>query len=128
MHPNAKVCILFSAILIILICHLVSAQDLAPDSKHAGKCAKLDITITSEGKPVDKASVFVRTEEGDESKGRTNKEGVAFIKDVPYGITRVQVITESGTITGVDYELKKGSCSVKMEVKPKPATGGEQGQ
>lgn len=101
---------------------------MAPDGKHADKCSKLHITITSEGKPVQKATVLVQTKESEEFKGTTNKEGVASIKNVPYGITRVQVITRSGTITGLDYELKEGSCSVKMEVKPRPATGGEQWQ
>ena len=81
------------------------------------------------GKPVERASVIVRFEEGRSVakfgkkvrtswETRTNMEGVAKIPPLPQGKLRIQVIAKGYQTFGQDYEITDEEKTIEIRLNP----------
>lgn len=62
------------------------------------------------------ANVFVKSGDGQEFSAKTNSEGVAVLRDVPYGKAKVQITASRFKTFGKIFELVKKEESIEIEL------------
>jgi hypothetical protein len=111
---------------------MCAAQDQAPPTKKDQAPApsnKLSIEVTAgdTNKPVENASVYVKTVEEHVIKDKkfevnvkTNPEGVAHVPDAPMGKVLIQVVAEGWKPYGHWYEITDPKQVIKIHLERPP--------
>jgi len=105
------------------------AQQKSPPPENAAPVVRLTIQVTggSDNKPVENASVYVKTEEDHLLKDRkteqnvkTNLEGIAHIPDPPTGRVLIQVVADGWKPYGRWYDVTDLKQVVKIHLDRPP--------
>ncbi len=108
---------------------LVFAQQGTPSKENPAPIPRLTIEVTGgdANKPVDNASVYVKTEEDHlikdkktEQNVKTNKDGVAHLPDPPLGRVLIQVVAEGWKPFGHWYDITDSKQVVKIHLERPP--------
>lgn len=107
------------ALLVLLLAMAVSAA--AADDYSV---LKFNVVKATNGKPVRNAAVILHPvgEDGGQERGglelKTNSEGYAEYRGIPYGKLRVQVIARGFQTFGQDYDVDQPTKEVTIKLKP----------
>jgi hypothetical protein len=108
-------------------------QDKTTDSKKDSKpsdstTTKLRIHVTTaDGKPVDKASIYVRfpvaggifhKDKLSELNLKTNEDGSAKVPDIPRGKILIQVVAKGWKTYGKWYDIDSEAMTVEIKLEP----------
>jgi hypothetical protein len=108
---------------------LVFAQQGAPPKENLAPIPRLTIEVTGgdADKPVDNASVYVKTEEDHlikdkktEQNVKTNKDGIAHLPQPPLGRVLIQVVAEGWKPYGKWYDVTDPKQVVKIHLDRPP--------
>lgn len=108
---------------------LAFAQQSTPPKENPAPIPRLTIEVTGgdANKPVDNASVYVKTEEAHlikdkktEQNVKTNKDGVAHLPDPPLGRVLIQVVAEGWKPYGHWYDITDSKQVVKIHLDRPP--------
>src|ERR1700683_343005 len=109
------------------------SQQAQPDKKDkkSSETVKLRIEVTSaaDGKPIGKASVYVRFNESGgflhreklpELNFKTNQDGSAKVPEIPQGKILIQVIAKGWHTFGKWYEIETDEQKIQIKLDPPP--------
>jgi hypothetical protein len=108
---------------------LVFAQQGAPPKENPAPIPRLTIEVTGgdANKPVDNASVYVKTEQDHlikdkktEQNVKTNKDGIAHLPEPPLGRVLIQVVAEGWKPYGKWYDISDPKQVVKIHLDRPP--------
>jgi hypothetical protein len=108
---------------------LALAQQSTPPKENSAAIPRLTIEVTGgdANKPVDNASVYVKTEEDHlikdkktEQNIKTNKDGIAHLPQPPVGRVLIQVVAEGWKPFGRWYDVTDPKQVVKIHLDRPP--------
>jgi len=109
-----------------------AAQDQAPPSKKEqapapGNKITIEVTAGDANKPVENASVYVKTVEEHlikdkkfEVNVKTNPEGIAHVPDAPMGKVLIQIVADGWKPYGHWYEITDPKQVIKIHLERPP--------
>ncbi|MGB7732040.1 MAG: carboxypeptidase-like regulatory domain-containing protein [Candidatus Acidiferrum sp.] len=127
-----QICMLILMALLVLTTVMCAAQDQAPPPKKDQAPAPanrltIEVTAGDSNKPVENASVYVKTIEEHlikdkkfEVNVKTNQEGVAHVPDAPMGRVLVQIVADGWKPYGHWYDITDPKQVIKIHLERPP--------
>jgi len=116
----------------IILAAGAAAQDQAPPSKKEqapapGNKLTIEVTAGDANKPVENASVYVKTVEEHlikdkkfEVNVKTNPEGIAHVPDAPTGKVLIQIVADGWKPYGHWYDITDAKQVIKIHLERPP--------
>ena len=115
------------ALILFASCATVSAQQTAPPKEAPIPRLTIEITGGDEDKPIENASVYLKTHEDrlikdkkTELNVKTNMQGVAHVPQPPVGRVLIQVVAEGWKPYGHWYDITDSKQVVKIHLDRPP--------
>jgi hypothetical protein len=127
-----QICMLILMALLALTTVMCAAQDQGPPPKKDQAPAPsnrltIEVTAGDSSKPVENASVYVKTIEEHlikdkkfEVNVKTNQEGVAHVPDAPMGRVLVQIVADGWKPYGHWYDITDPKQVIKIHLERPP--------
>ncbi len=127
-----QICMLIPMALLALTTGMCAVQDQTPPPKKdqgpaPGNRLTIEVTAGDSHKPVENASVYVKTIEEHlikdkkfEVNVKTNQEGVAHVPDAPMGRVLVQIVADGWKPYGHWYDITDPKQEIKIHLERPP--------
>ena len=130
-RTSRQICMLILMALLALTTVFCTAQDQAPPKKDQapapGNRLTIEVSAGDSNKPVENASVYVKTIEEHlikdkkfEVNVKTNQEGVAHVPDAPMGRVLVQIVADGWKPYGHWYDITDPKQVIKIHLERPP--------